>query len=141
MVRQLVLISLAAIAVVILVVAGLVAYSASLPHPGKNSIILQSFSICAQVSCYYAPPYIHGNVLVNTSVPLYSMRLTINGTNEFWANYNDYGVGNYTVPFKASGYNASLSILPGKAYLITMVATFEDNSTVSASTVVVAGTR
>ncbi len=139
MARQLVLIALGAIAIVILLVAGLVAYSASLPHPGKNSVILRSFSICV-VDCYYAPPYINGRVLVNTTVPLYSLRLIINGTNEFWSNYNDYGVGNYTVPFNASGYNESLTIVPGKPYLVTLVATFEDNSTVSASTVVVANT-
>jgi hypothetical protein len=140
MARQLVTIAVGVIVVVILVIAGFVAYSASLPHPGKNSIILRSFSIC-EVQCYYAPPYIYGKVLVNTTVPLSSIRLIINGTNEFWSNYNDYGIGNYTVPFSASGYNQTLSIMAGKPYLVTLVATFQDSSTVSASTVVVANTK
>jgi hypothetical protein len=69
------------------------------------------------------------------------MRLNINGTNEFQSNYADYGVGNYTVPFFANAENRSLPIIAGSPYLVTLFAIFQDNSTLSASTVVVAENR
>ena len=122
---------------VVLVGAALISYSNSLPHSGNNSISLEAFSLC-QGNCIYASPYLSGNVIVSTSVPLVSLKLTINGTNEFWANYANYGIGNYTIPYRASAYNQSLLIVAGKSYLVTLVAVFQDNNTLSASTLVVA---
>ena len=125
--------------IIVLALAAFIAYSDSLPRSGNNHILLQSFSLCAG-NCGYASPYISGNVLVNTSVPLFSLRLIINGTNEFYSNFEDYGIGNYTVPFHASGYNQSIAIQSGKKYLLTFIATFQDNSTLTASTLLVADT-
>jgi hypothetical protein len=137
MARQLWILAGVVLLLVVLVAGALIAYSNSLPHSGKNSMSLKAFSLC-QGNCIYASPYLSGNVLVNATVPLVSLQLTINGTNEFWANYLNYGIGNYTIPYRVSPYNQSLPIVAGKSYLVTLVATFIDNTTLSASTLVVA---
>src|SRR5579864_3449922 len=88
----------AVVLLALLVTGAFVAYSNSLPHPGKNSMSLTGFSICLG-NCAKDSPYVSGSVLVNATTPLVTLRMMINGTREFQANYADYGVGNYTVPF------------------------------------------
>jgi len=99
---------------------------------------LTGFSICIS-NCVKESPYVTGTVLVKATTPLVTLRLVINGTDEFQSNSARYGVGNYTVPFFANAENQSLPIIAGAPYLLTLVAIFQDNSTLSASTVVVAG--
>ncbi len=137
MARQLFLI-LGSVAVLSALVAGaVISYSDSLPHAGKNSISLQSFSIC-QSSCFYGNPLISGKVVVNESEPLQSMKLSVNGVDEFVSNYVNYGIGNYSIPYRVSPNDQSLPIVAGRSYRITLVATFQDNSTLSASSDLVA---
>jgi hypothetical protein len=137
MVRQLFLILGGLGALSVLVAGALISYSDSLPHAGKNSMTLQSFSIC-ESSCFYGNALITGNVVVNTSEPLQSMKLSINGVDEFLSNYVNYGVGNYSIPYRVSLNNQSLPIVTGRSYRITLVATFQDNSSLSASSDVIA---
>jgi hypothetical protein len=130
----------AVVLLALLVTGAFVAYSNSIPHSGKNSMALTNFSICLR-NCAKDPPYVSGSVLVNATTPLVTIQMMINGTKEFQANYADYGVGNYTVPFHANADNQTLPIIAGAQYLVTLVAVFQDNSTLSASTVVVAQNR
>lgn len=46
---------------------------------------------------------------------------------------------NYALLFKATPNNPAMPIVDGKTYAITLVATFQDNSTYTVSATVVAG--
>jgi hypothetical protein len=94
--------------------------------------------LCAS-NCIYPAPELSATVFVNASVPLSTLHLFINGTDE-----RTTGAANtmtsYALVFKAQPNNPAMPIIAGKTYAITVVATFQDNSTSTTSATVVAGT-
>jgi hypothetical protein len=100
---------------------------------GVNSISLQGVRLCASV-CIYPSPYLSATILVNGSVPLSTLRLLINGTDEGITTTTNT-MTNYALLYKGQ---PTMPILDGKTYVITVVATFQDNSTYTASATVVA---
>lgn len=106
----------------------------------NNSISLQAVGLCAS-NCVYPSPYLSATVFVNASVPLSTLHLFINGTTEGWGFYSTTTantMANYSVVFKAHPVNPDMPIVAGKTYTITLVATFQDESTYTASIIVVA---
>jgi hypothetical protein len=80
-------------------------------------------------------------IFANASAPLSSLHLFINGTDEGTTTYSNNTMTNYVIWFKAMPSNPAMPIIAGKIYNITFVATFQDNSTFTASvSVVAAGT-
>ena len=67
-----------------------------------------------------------------------TLHLFINGTSEGLGTYSTNTMTNYAVVFKANPTNPAMPIVAGKTYTITLVATFQDNSTYTASTTIVA---
>jgi hypothetical protein len=103
----------------------------------KNFIFINSgMSLCSG-NCLYPSPYLSGTVFVNSSVPLKTLQLYINGTYEGTSNYTS-NFTNYAIGYKSSPTNQSMPIVSGRTYLITLFATFQDESVSSASIVVVA---
>jgi hypothetical protein len=64
--------------------------------------------------------------------------LFINGTDEGTTTYSNNTMTNYAIWFKAMPSNPAMPIIAGKIYNITFVATFQDNSTFTASVSIVA---
>ena len=108
----------------------------------KNIISLQNVGLCAS-NCIYPSPELSATVFVNGSVPLSNLHLFINGTDEgrfvpFNATFNT--MTNYALPWKTVLFhsNNAMPLIAGKTYTITVVATFQDNSTCTVSATVVA---
>jgi len=53
-----------------------------------NFIAIDSMSLCSS-NCNYPSPYLSGTVFVNSTVPLRSLQLYINGTSEGTSNYTN----------------------------------------------------
>jgi hypothetical protein len=78
-------------------------------------------------------------IFVNASVSLSTLHLYINDTDEgTTATANT--MTNYVLVFKAQPNNPAMPIIAGKTYTTRLVATFQDNSTCTASATVVAST-
>jgi hypothetical protein len=101
-----------------------------------NSISLRDVGLCARI-CIYPSPELSATILVNASVPLSTLHLYINGTDEGTTRTANT-MTNYALLFKATPSNPAMPIVDGKTYAITVVATFQDNSTCAASATVVA---
>ncbi len=101
------------------------------------SFVQGSASICAD-SCNYPSPYLSAEVLVDSTSPLRSLQLYVNGTYESTSSYSNNFTTAYVIQYKANPTNQTLPIVSGKAYKVTLIATFQDKSISSASTVVVA---
>lgn len=93
-------------------------------------------SLCSS-NCNYPGPYLSGTVFVNSTVPLLSIQLSINGTSEGTSNYSNNST-KFPIGYKASPTNQSMPIVSGKTYLIVLVAKFQDNSSSVASVVLTA---
>lgn len=93
-------------------------------------------SLCTR-NCLFPSPFLLGTVFVNSSVPLQTLQLYINGTFEGTTNYSNKFT-NYAIGYKSSPNNPVMPIVSGKSYDVTFVATFQDGSVSNASTVVVA---
>jgi hypothetical protein len=102
-----------------------------------NSISLQGVSLYRSTPGTYPNPYLSAMIIVNATVPLSSLQLFINGTDEGTTPYTNT-MTNYADWFKAMPSNPAMPIMAGKTYAITLIATFEDNSTFTASVSVVA---
>ena len=102
--------------------------------------------MCAS-NCIYADPSLSGKILVNGSVPLSTLHLFVNGTDEgivtgpnATTTYaTDLSHPSYAFVFRTQPNNPAMPIMAGKAYTIMVVATFQDNSTGTVSVTVVAG--
>jgi len=101
-----------------------------------SSIFLRDVGLCASI-CIYPSPYLSATILVNGSVPLSTLHLFINGADEATTTYTNT-MTNYALQFKATPNNPAMPILDGRTYTIMVVATFQDNSTYTASATVVA---
>ena len=102
-----------------------------------NTISLRDVGLCAS-NCIYPSPELSATIFVNGSVPLSILHLFINDTDEgTTTTFNT--MTNYALLFKATPNNPAMPIVDGKTYAITLVATFQDNSTYTVSATVVAG--
>jgi hypothetical protein len=100
-----------------------------------GGISLQDFSLCPS-DCLYPSPYLTGEIYLGGSSPLKSLQLIVNGTDE---GVQTYGPGtNIDVILIYKGGFQNPQVIRGEAYVLRFVATFEDNSTASAMTTVVA---
>ncbi|MDA4121611.1 MAG: hypothetical protein OK456_00350 [Thaumarchaeota archaeon] len=99
-----------------------------------SGISLQNFSLCAS-NCVYPSPYLSGEIYFGGPLTAKSLELFVNGTDE---GSLGHGIGNTNVIYMYKGSFQSPVVVVGDAYVITFVATFQDNSTATATTVVVA---
>jgi hypothetical protein len=116
----------------------------TIPAKSRNSISLQGVSLYRSTPGTYPSPYLSAMIFTNASAPLSSLHLFINDTDEGTTTYSNNTMTNYAIWFKAMPSNPAMPIIPGKIYNITFVATFQDNSTFTASVSVVtagAGTQ
>ena len=104
--------------------------------PCQPQMTLSGFSICVG-SCNYPSPYLSGIISVNTSSPVSTLILYINGTYEESSpvlnNFTTYAIG-----FKANPTDPSMPITANSAYTIKLVAIFKNGLAAVASTQVVA---
>ncbi len=109
--------------------------TAVVPPPSHMSF--DSWELCSR-NCVYPSPFFEALVSVNSSVPLSSLGLFINGTSQ--------GVYNYTQPccllfgqlWKSGIDNGTMPITAGRTYLVEFVATFQDHSMYTATKSIVA---
>jgi len=101
----------------------------------ENQISLQGVSLYTK--SIYPNPHLSATVFVNASVPLSSLHLFVNGTDQGSSTYTS-DMTEYAILYKATISNQTMPIIAGKTYLITFAATFRDNSTSAASVYVVA---
>jgi len=96
---------------------------------------LQNFSLCPS-NCNYPSPYLSGEIYFGGPSLVKSLELFVNGTDE---GKLGHGIGVTNVIYQYKGSFQSPQVIAGDAYVIKFVAVFEDNSTATASTTVVAG--
>jgi hypothetical protein len=106
------------------------------PRPSYHSIGLQGGELCAD-GCTYPAPYISEMVFVNSTSPLRSIDLYVNGTFDYHSPFADMTTTPYAIWFKASA-PTSIQISARESYELVFVATFEDGVTCNASTVEIA---
>jgi hypothetical protein len=106
------------------------------PHNPPNSISLLDVGLCASI-CIDLSPELTATILVNGSIPLSTLHLFINATDEGITTTANT-MTDYALVFKAQPNNPAMPIVDGKTYAITVVATFQDNSTYAAFATVVA---
>jgi len=103
---------LIAVVLIAVVLAGsyYVPWSTRSTHaPMRNQISLQGVSLCAS-NCWYPSPYLSATVFVNGSVPLSSLHLFINGTDEGILTYSNT-MTSYALVFKAQPKNPAIVTL------------------------------
>jgi hypothetical protein len=93
----------------------------------RNFIVIDSMTLCS-TNCGLNPsPFLSGTVFVNSTIPLRTLQLSINGTFESSQNYSN-NFTNYAIAYKLSPINQSMPIISGKTYFVVLVATFLDTS-------------
>ncbi len=102
-----------------------------------SSIRLDQFSLCPS-NCGYPSPYLSGFIYFNGSAPLKSLQLIVNGTDEGTQSYAGTGdnLTKFVMWYKGGFHNPA--VVSGDEYTLRFVAVFQDNSTASATTTVVA---
>ncbi|MDA4125980.1 MAG: hypothetical protein OK452_02095 [Thaumarchaeota archaeon] len=101
-----------------------------------RGIGLQDFSLCSS-NCGYPSPYLSGLIYFDAAAPVKSLQLFVNGTDQGV----DVWSGNYLTRF-AEWYKGGFqnpAVVKGDAYALRFVAIFQDNSTATVATTVVAG--
>ena len=81
--------------------------------------------------------YLSASVAINGTSMLRSLTAYINGTFESTVNYS-FNSTNYITNFSINPANQTMPILPGKTYVVMLVALFQDGSAPSASSSVIA---
>jgi hypothetical protein len=99
-----------------------------------GGIALNDFSLCPS-NCVYPSPYLTGEIYLGGPSPLKSLQLIVNGTDEGVVNYGDTQTDVILI-YKGGFQNTS--VVTGEAYSLRFIATFEDNSNSTATTVVTA---
>jgi hypothetical protein len=99
-----------------------------------GGISLQSFSLCPS-NCLYPSPYLTGEIYLGGPSPMKTLQLQVNGTDE---GVMTYGPAQTDVILIYKGGFQNPPVISGEAYVLRFLATFEDNSTASATTVVIA---
>lgn len=88
--------------------------------------------------CNYPAPFLSGKVYLNSTSPLRSLEVFINGTDEGVRAYNA-SLSSITLQTQYESSFPSPQIVYRGTYAVRFVVTFEDNSTFSATTDVIAG--
>ncbi len=106
-------------------------------HPvvSVSSIKLQGFDLCS-ANCVYPSPHLSGLIIFNGTAPLKSLQLIVNGTDQVVQKWNGTNLTTFALDYKGGFTNPA--VVKGDAYTIEFVAIFEDNSTASAQTSVIA---
>ena len=99
-----------------------------------GGIALQGFSLCPS-NCIYPSPYLTGEIYLGGPSPLKTLQLIVNGTDEGTVKY---GPTQTDVILIYKGGFQNPPAVTGEAYALRFVATFEDGSTSTATTVVIA---
>ena len=92
----------------------------------RNFIVIDNMTLCS-TNCLNPSPFLSGTVFVNSTIPLRTLQLSINGTFESSQNYSN-NFTNYAIAYKLSPNNQSMPIISGKMYFVVLVATFLDSS-------------
>ena len=100
-----------------------------------KGISLEGFGLCSE-NCGYPSPYLSGFIYFDGPAPMKSLQLTVNGTGQEAQTFSGYTFTQFVEWYKGGFTNPA--VVKGDAYVLLFVATFEDNSTASATTVVVA---
>ena len=100
-----------------------------------RGISLQGFSLCAS-NCGYPSPYLSGFIYFDGSAPLKNLQLVVNGTDQGVQPYTGNSLAKFVEWYKGGFQNPP--VVRGEIYLLQFIATFEDNSTATATTTVVA---
>jgi hypothetical protein len=100
-----------------------------------GGIALQDFSLCPS-NCVYPSPYLTGEIYLGGPSPMKTLQLMVNGTDEGVVTHNQ---AQTDVILIYKGGFQSPTVVSGEAYSLQFVATFEDGTTSTATTVVVAG--
>ena len=114
------------------------------PNPGgsstqstTNSISVSGLSICPS-DCVYPAPYVSALVLVNSTSPLSSLTVYVNGTFDAVPIQHSGTESNTLTTFgyeyKGSVPNAFIPIVAGDTYKFTFVAEFQDGTAYTATT-------
>jgi len=94
----------------------------------RNFIVIDSgMTLCSTNCGLYPSPFLSGTVFVNSTIPLRTLQLSVNGTFESSQNYSN-NFTNYAIEYKLSPNNQSMPIISGKMYFVVLVATFLDTS-------------
>jgi hypothetical protein len=99
---------------------------------GLNTIVLCS------PDCNYPAPYLSGTVYLNSTSPLRSLQVFINGTSEGVRTYNAR-LDSIDISTEYESSFQSPRVVSHGTYSVLFVVTFEDNATFSATTEVIAG--
>lgn len=104
--------------------------------PNDRISLPSGVGVCSS-NCIYPRPYLSAMVSVNTTSPLVSLHLFINGTDEGIVGSFNNTITDYGYVLKANPHNPSLPVQAGKTYHVELVAAFRDGdtSTAAASTV------
>jgi len=108
-------------------------------QPPFQSYISLEGGVELETKSIYPTPYLSATIFVNRSVPLSKLTLFINGTLEASGSQGESNKTIYGLIYKAQPSNQAMPIIAGRTYEVTFVAIFEDNSTSTASKIVVAG--
>ena len=100
-----------------------------------GGISLQDFSLCSS-NCTYPSPYLSGFIYFSGPAPLKSLQLIVNGTDQGVQPEKGLTPATFVEWYKGGFQNPP--VVKGDTYVLRFVATYEDNSTATASTVVVA---
>jgi hypothetical protein len=104
-------------------------------QPFLDEITLQNFSLCPS-NCGYPSPSLTGEVNLRGPLVVENLELIVNGTDEGGQGYR---IGQTNIVYDYRGTFLSPQVVVGDSYVITLVATYSDNSTASATTTVIAG--
>jgi len=108
--------------------------SATSPSATDKISLPDGVSICSG-DCGHPSPYLSATVLINSTGPISSLHLFINGTDEgstplnVFLPYNDSAMESFYYQYQAQPTNTSLSIQAGKTYSIELLAAFADGET------------
>lgn len=100
-----------------------------------RGISLEGFGLCS-ANCVYPAPHLGGLIFFNGPAPLKSLDLSVNGTDQGTQSWSGTTLTSFALDYKGGFVNPL--VVRGDTYVLRFVATFEDNSTASATTTVVA---
>jgi hypothetical protein len=132
-------------AIAIIVIAATVYFSVTgLNRPAPIRLAIDKISLPNGVSicsgdCGHQSPYLSATVFVNSTGPISSLHLFINGTDQgstplnVVLPYNGSAMESFYYQYQAYPNNTSIQIQVGKTYSIELVATFADGETSAAT--------
>jgi hypothetical protein len=100
-----------------------------------QGISLQGFSLCSS-NCNYPSPYLSGSIYFNIPAPMKTLRLIVNGTDQGIQSWKCCSLLQFVLEYKGGFQNPV--VVKGDSYVLKFIATFQDNTTASATTTVAA---